>query len=152
MLSQIYPQTQHDYKYELTKDMHFAAAHFIPHNDAGMCANMHGHTYQCAVTIAGNELDYLGFLVNFQDIKMLVHKRFDHSVMNEDVAFTSQTKEKGGEPEINHWGVYPTTELVAREVHRTVQDYLDERGHGAQCVQVYLRETPTSYVVYRGGK
>ena len=30
-----------------------------------------------------------------------------------------------------------------------VQDYLSDRDNQPQCVQVYLRETPTSYVVYR---
>ena len=30
MIQQIYPVPDHPYEYELNKDMHFAAAHYIP--------------------------------------------------------------------------------------------------------------------------
>ncbi len=30
MMQQFYPQVQHSYRFELNKDMHFSAAHFIP--------------------------------------------------------------------------------------------------------------------------
>lgn len=56
MMQQIYPVTEHPYAYELNKDFQFAAAHYVPHEDAGKCQNMHGHTYFTNVTIAGDEL------------------------------------------------------------------------------------------------
>ena len=61
--------------------MHFAAAHYIPAESAGSCSEMHGHTYFANITIAGDALDETGFLVNFQQIKKLIHKRFDHKVI-----------------------------------------------------------------------
>ncbi|BBP88827.1 hypothetical protein BsIDN1_24450 [Bacillus safensis] len=69
MLSQIYPQTDHPFSFELNKDMHVSAAHFIPREDAGACSRVHGHTYTINITIAGDELDESGFLVNFSTLK-----------------------------------------------------------------------------------
>lgn len=139
MIQQIYPSTPHPFRYELNKDMQFAAAHYIPSEQAGDCAKLHGHTYFVNVTIAGNELDESGFLVNFSLIKKLIHDRFDHSLLNGHAEFADEHN-----PER-----YPTTENVARTLCEMIQEHLDDMANKPQCVQVFLRETPTSYVVYR---
>lgn len=139
MLQQIYPAANHGYVYELNKDFHFAAAHYVPAEEAGKCRELHGHTYFANVTVAGDTLDSAGFLVNFAIIKRLIHDRFDHSVLNND-------KESFSDECSNE---FPTTEVVARTICEIVQKYLDETVNKAQCVQVYLRETPTSYCIYR---
>ncbi|MFZ4450505.1 6-carboxytetrahydropterin synthase QueD [Salibacterium aidingense] len=141
MIHQFYPQVPHEYRYELNKDMQLAAAHFIPAAAAGKCANVHGHTYVINVTIAGDKLDQTGFLVDFKTIKEIVHDRFDHSLLNEDNAFAEK---ENGDPE-----TFPTTEVVARTIWETIQRELDERMNQPRCLQVLVRETPTSYVVYR---
>ncbi|MBQ6445993.1 MULTISPECIES: 6-carboxytetrahydropterin synthase QueD [Oceanobacillus] len=138
MMQQIYPVTEHPYAYELNKDFQFAAAHYVPHEDAGKCQNMHGHTYFTNVTIAGDELDHTGFLVDFKKIKDLIHKRFDHRMMNEDTKFSDQDAE-----------YFPTTEVVARTIYEIIKEYLNTLSNNPTCVQVYLRETPTSYCIYR---
>lgn len=138
MLQQIYPVTQHPYAYELNKDFQFAAAHYVPHEDAGNCQNMHGHTYFTNITIAGDKLDHTGFLVNFKQIKDLIHKRFDHRVMNEDSKFSDQDST-----------YFPTTEVVARTIYEIIQEHLDSLPNQPTCVQVFVRETPTSYCIYR---
>jgi 6-pyruvoyltetrahydropterin/6-carboxytetrahydropterin synthase len=137
-MHQIYPVTPHAYTYELNKDFHFAAAHYVPHEDAGKCQYTHGHTYFTNITIVGDELDHTGFLVNFQKIKELIHKRFDHRTLNDDDAFSDEDAD-----------YFPTSEVVAREIYKIVQEYLDTLEHKPRCIQVYLRETPTSYCVYR---
>jgi 6-pyruvoyltetrahydropterin/6-carboxytetrahydropterin synthase len=139
MIQQIYPSVNHPYRYELNKDLQFAAAHYIPTEQAGQCANMHGHTYFANVTIAGNELDENGFLVNFSLIKKLIHDRFDHTLLNEHAPLFGD-----GNPH-----QYPTTENVARTMCELVQQYLNGTVNKPRCVQVFLRETPTSYVIYR---
>ncbi|MFF2094094.1 6-carboxytetrahydropterin synthase QueD [Paenibacillus sp. NPDC058174] len=148
MMQQIYPQTPHAYCYELNKDMHFAAAHYIPTEEAGKCARLHGHTYFVNVTIAGDELDASGFLVNFSDIKKLIHDRFDHGCLNEHTELFGPALSSGHS---NSTGSvrFPTTEVVARTIAELVQMYLDGRSNRPKCIQVFLRETPTSYVVYR---
>lgn len=138
MMQQIYPVVPHPYAYELNKDFHFAAAHYIPHEDAGKCQNTHGHTYFTNITIVGDELDHTGFLVNFQKIKELIHKRFDHTTLNDDPAFSNKDAE-----------FFPSSEVVAREIYKIVQEYLDTLENQPKCIQVFLRETPTSYCIYR---
>lgn len=138
MLQQIYPSVAHDYIYELNKDFHFAAAHYIPSEEAGKCRLTHGHTYYANVTVAGDELDDSGFLVNFAMIKKLIHDRFDHTLLNEDESFDNAVPER-----------FPTTEVVARVICELVQNYLDGMPNRPKCLQVFLRETPTSYCIYR---
>lgn len=138
MLQQIYPSPTHEYEFELNKDMHFAASHYIPHKDAGACQKVHGHTYYANITIGGNQLDDSGFLINFKHIKKLIHKRFDHTLLNEDSLFSDEDPLK-----------FPTTEVVAKTVCEIIQGHLDTLEHRPVCLQVFLRETPTSYVIYR---
>ncbi|WP_102706422.1 6-carboxytetrahydropterin synthase QueD [Terribacillus saccharophilus] len=136
MIQQIYPQVQHDYSYELNKDLHFAAAHSIQHPDAGKCQQVHGHTYFANVTIAGDELDDSGFLFNFSTIKALIHKKFDHTLLNDHTDVFGKDD-------------FPTTEVMARKIYELIQQELDQLPHQPKCLQVFLRETPTSYCVYR---
>ncbi|WP_110111672.1 6-carboxytetrahydropterin synthase QueD [Bacillus sp. CGMCC 1.16541] len=139
MLQQIYPQVFHHYEYELNKDMQFAAAHFVPHKDAGKCQNIHGHTYFVNITVAGDELDESGFLVNFATLKKLVSGQFDHTLLNDHKdLFNDQ-----------HSTDFPTTEVVARKIYELIQAHLNQLKNKPVCVQVFVRETPTSYVVYR---
>jgi 6-pyruvoyltetrahydropterin/6-carboxytetrahydropterin synthase len=142
MIQQIYPQVQHDFCYELNKDMQFAAAHFVPHPLAGKCQHVHGHTYFVNVTIAGDTLDETGFLVDFKAIKDLIHAKYDHTLMNDH-------QDDFSADDANR---FPTTEVVARTICSTIQTYLDGKSNRPTCLQVFVRETPTSYVVYRPKK
>lgn len=134
MMQQFYPQVHHSYRFELNKDMHFSAAHFIPDEDAGKCQRMHGHTYHINITIGGNELDSTGFLIDFKQLKNLIHDKYDHSILNDH-------------PEFQKY--YPTTERLAEQIGKSIQDVLRTRNNRPVCLQVIVRETPTSYVVYR---
>lgn len=134
MLQQIYPSVEHPYQFELNMDFNFSAAHYIPSKDAGKCMRTHGHTYFVNITIAGDKLDHNGFLVNFSDLKQLIHDQFDHYLLNDLEPFKGKS---------------PSTEIVAQTIYTMVQDYLSNRDNQPKCVQVFLRETPTSYVVYR---
>lgn len=134
MLQQFYPQVPHSYTFELNKDMHLAAAHYIDDERAGNCQNMHGHTYFINITIAGDELDELGFLVDFKRLKQIVHKRYDHTLLNQHAEFSDRP---------------PTTEEVSRQIGEAVQAELNTLANKPVCLQVVVRETPTSYVVFR---
>lgn len=130
----IYPVAPHDFEFELNKDLHFSAAHYIDDDRAGKCKNVHGHNYVANITIVGDTLDEIGFLVNFSKLKQVITKEFDHTLLN-------------NHPQFQH--VPPTTETVARTVHTMVSEFLKEQPNTVYCLQVFLRETPTSYAVYR---
>jgi 6-pyruvoyltetrahydropterin/6-carboxytetrahydropterin synthase len=89
--------------------------------------------------VAGNELDDSGFLVNFQQLKKIVHGKFDHTLMNDHKDMFSNVNAND----------FPTTEVVARKIAEIVQAHLDTLPNRPTCVQVFVRESPTSYVVYR---
>lgn len=135
MIQQIYPPVNHNYAFELNKDMNFSAAHYIPDERAGVCSRTHGHTYFVNVTIAGNQLDEMGFLVNFRDIKTIINDTFDHTLINDLPEFQEKM---------------PSTELVAKTIFEMIDNYLNTLPHAPKILQVFLRETPTSYVIYRG--
>lgn len=135
MLQQFYPVTNHSYLYELNKDMNFAAAHFINNGSAGKCQNMHGHTYFANVTIVGNELQDDGFLVNFQELKKLVHGKYDHTVLNNHPDDFSYEE--------------PSTEVVAKTIYKNIEQTLKQYDNNPKVLQVIVRETPTSYVTYK---
>lgn len=139
MMQQIYPSVPHPFAYEINKDLQFAAAHYVPAEEAGHCRRLHGHTYFANITVAGDTLDSAGFLVNFAILKRLIHERFDHTLLNEDADhFDDKRPDR-----------FPTTEVVARTICDIIQRYLDGTDNRPRCLQVYLRETPTSYCVYR---
>ena len=67
--------------FEVTIEETFAAGHAL-RNYKGKCENVHGHNYRCQVTMAGQELDHIGLLVDFVELKRVVHSvldRMDHA-------------------------------------------------------------------------
>ncbi|MBM7840759.1 6-pyruvoyltetrahydropterin/6-carboxytetrahydropterin synthase [Alkalihalobacillus xiaoxiensis] len=134
MIHQLYPSVVHPYTFELNKDMQLAAAHYIDHKEAGKCRQLHGHTYVINLTIGGDELNELGFLVDFKTLKQTIHDRFDHTLLNEDEYFNNQP---------------PSTEKMAETIYQLVENQLLQLKNKPTCLQVFVRETPTSYVIYR---
>ncbi|WP_460991527.1 6-carboxytetrahydropterin synthase, partial [Staphylococcus aureus] len=43
----------------------------------------------------------------------------------------------------------PSTEIVAEKIYQIVKENLASLEHQPKCIQVFVRETPTSYVVFR---
>ena len=62
---------------QVTKIFHFETAHAI-HGYSGACRNIHGHSYELFVTVAGkaegdNYLPDSGFVVDFKELKQCVN-------------------------------------------------------------------------------
>ena len=58
--------------FEITIEETFAAGHAL-RNYRGKCENVHGHNYRCQVSVEGAELDEIGLLVDFVELKKVVH-------------------------------------------------------------------------------
>jgi len=71
--------------YQLTVKKRFAAAHrLIGYH--GQCAQLHGHTWQVEITVSGDRLDEKGMLLDFKELKNLVHQvieDLDHRFLND---------------------------------------------------------------------
>jgi 6-pyruvoyltetrahydropterin/6-carboxytetrahydropterin synthase len=89
--------------YELAIEDSFAAAHNLRGYE-GDCEHLHGHNWRVEVCIAAEELDELGMVLDFRQLKAglaEVLARLDHKYLNEVAPFDA---------------VNPTTENICRYV------------------------------------
>jgi 6-pyruvoyltetrahydropterin/6-carboxytetrahydropterin synthase len=71
--------------FEVTVEDSFAAGHYL-RNYRGKCENPHGHNYKVRVTLAGEELDNAGLLLDFKDLREVMRPvidRLDHQMIND---------------------------------------------------------------------
>src|SRR5579872_4917526 len=71
--------------FEVTVDDTFAAGHYL-RNYKGKCENPHGHNYKIRVTLAGEQLDKAGLLLDFKDLREVMRHvidRLDHQMIND---------------------------------------------------------------------
>lgn len=115
---------------------HFDAAHFIRGYD-GDCAKLHGHRWDVEVCISGNQLDSLGMLIDFKEVKQTIRKTFqslDHSLLNDLTPFGPQ-------------GVNPTAENLARFLFLEFKRDLRLNDNNLAWVKVY--ESPDTWAIFK---
>jgi 6-pyruvoyltetrahydropterin/6-carboxytetrahydropterin synthase len=121
--------------FEVTIEETFAAGHAL-RNYRGKCENVHGHNYRCQVTLEGAELDSNGLLVDFVELKKVVHAvldGMDHQWLNDFPPFDA---------------LNPSAENMARYIYDQVREGLTPRL-GVQVGSVKLWETDTASATYR---
>src|SRR5258708_13203367 len=57
--------------FEVSVEQTFAAGHAL-RNYKGSCEDVHGHNFRVRVTVAGEQLDFTGLLVDFLELKSLI--------------------------------------------------------------------------------
>ena len=120
--------------FEVTIEETFAAGHAL-RNYKGKCENVHGHNYRCQVSIAGAELNEIGLLVDFVELKKALHAvidRMDHQWLNELPPFDK---------------LNPSAENMARFIYEEVAAILPVPS-GAAIQSVRLWETDTCSATY----
>ena len=121
--------------FEVTIEETFAAGHAL-RNYRGKCENVHGHNYRCQVTLEGEQLDDIGLLVDFVELKRAVHSvldRMDHQWLNEFPPFDA---------------INPSAENMAKYIHDQVSAGLPARKN-FRIAAVKLWETDTCSATYR---
>ena len=81
---------QEVFLFEVTVEDSFAAGHYL-RNYRGKCEKPHGHNYKVRITLAGEQLDKAGLLLDFKDLREVmkhVIDRLDHQMINELEPFT----------------------------------------------------------------
>lgn len=77
--------------FEISKDHHFSYSHQLEGlPDEHPCSRLHGHNAIVRVTLASDELDSVGFVVDYGEMKPLfnwVDEQFDHRHLNDRVEF-----------------------------------------------------------------
>jgi 6-pyruvoyltetrahydropterin/6-carboxytetrahydropterin synthase len=121
--------------FEVMIERNFSSAHQL-RGYKGKCENLHGHNYKIEIYARGRELDNIGLLVDFSELKTAadeVVQYLDHRNINELPPF---------DVELN-----PSAENLARYILERVASRVgDER---VQVYKVRCFETPTSIATYQ---
>jgi 6-pyruvoyltetrahydropterin/6-carboxytetrahydropterin synthase len=121
--------------FEVMIERNFSSAHQL-RGYKGKCENLHGHNYKIEIYARGRELDNIGLLVDFGELKEAadeVVQYLDHRNINELSPF---------DVELN-----PSAENLARYIlERVAARVGDER---VQIYKVRCFETPTSIATYQ---
>lgn len=122
--------------FTIFKDYTFAAAHVI-RGHQGKCRFMHGHNYRVRVHVSASELDDIGMVVDFADLKKHVHDvlgPFDHQVINEIPPFDERNT---------------TAELLSQYAFEEVDRRLVEaEGGRVRATRVEVWENDSSCAIY----
>ena len=120
--------------YEVMIERNFSSAHQL-RGYKGKCENLHGHNYKIEIFAKGAELNNIGLLIDFVDLKKAaddVVKYFDHRNINELPPFDE---------------LQPSAENLAKYVlERVSRQVSDDR---VQIYKVRCFETPTSVATYQ---
>jgi 6-pyruvoyltetrahydropterin/6-carboxytetrahydropterin synthase len=121
--------------FEVMIERNFSSAHQL-RGYKGKCENLHGHNYKIEIFARGRELDHIGLLVDFGELKTAaddIVTYLDHRNINELPPFDA---------ELN-----PSAENLARYIlERVAAQVGDER---VQVYKVRCYETPTSVATYQ---
>ena len=122
--------------FEVTVEDTFAAGHYL-RNYKGKCENPHGHNYKVRVTLAGQQLDKAGLLLEFKDLRDVMRQvidRLDHRMINDLEPFTT---------------VNPSAENLAKYFYDETNGKLKSATNGRVFVtDVTIFETDTTTAKY----
>ena len=111
------------------KEFHFDSAHYLPLTpESNKCHHLHGHTFHLKVSVSADDVDELGWIVDFGDIKTVVNpvlKMLDHKCLNDIEGLEN-----------------PTCENVARWIYKKLKVQLSGLS------SIHVKETVSSGCIY----
>jgi len=121
--------------YELTIEGSFASAHQL-RGYKGKCENLHGHNWRVELTVAGSELNEIGLLIDFHDLKRILKEvldRLDHKNINDVKPFNREN---------------PSSENIARFIALEIEILMNNEAPDLQIASVTVWESATSRCRY----
>ncbi len=118
--------------YKLCVESDFSAAHRLV-NYPGACQRLHGHNWKIKATVAAEELNELGMVIDLYELKQKLDDclcQFDHRVLNEVQPFDK---------------INPTSENLAKYIYEYYEKQLPEN---VNLFQIELFETEKFSVIY----
>ncbi len=116
---------------EIYKEFTLEAAHRLPGVPPGhKCGRLHGHSWKCALHVAGEIDPVAGWVMDFAAIKKIfapTYELLDHNYLNEIEGLEN-----------------PTSEVLARWIWRRLKPDLPS------LCRVVINETCTSGCIYQG--
>jgi len=117
--------------YEVKVQSSFSSAHKLK-GYKGKCEELHGHNWKIEVSASSAELDSIGMVVDFKDIKILLNsvlQELDHKFLNDLECFSK---------------INPTSENIAKYIH----DKINGLDQGVKVNSVTVWETDTASATY----
>ena len=114
--------------YELKIVSQFAAAHQL-RNFRKKCEQLHGHNWKVEVFLRSDQLDSVGLVRDFGEIKAATHQvlsELDHRFLNELEPFREQN---------------PSSELIARYLFQRLSEQLNTGSTRVSRVSVWESDT-----------
>ena len=81
----------------IKKTMEISGSHYLRLSHQSKCENLHGHNWIVTVYCKAKELNDDGMVVDFTEVKQLVHGRLDHQDLNSVLSFNPTAEN------IAHW-------------------------------------------------
>ena len=128
----------------VSREIHFCYGHRLL-NYRGKCRHLHGHNGKVLITIAASGLDKQGMVLDFGEIRRVVHQWIDENldhrmILHRNDPVVAVLKE-AGEP-MYLLDRNPTAENIAKVVF----DFAVAQGY--PVVEVRFWETPSCYATY----
>jgi len=120
-------------KFILKTLLDFAAAHTL-RGYPGDCSKLHGHNWKIEVEIIGSELNEIGMVIDFKEIKKHakeIIKELDHTYLNDHPHFNEQN---------------PTAENIACYLFRKIQERI--QTDSVKMHQITVWENDRNCVIY----
>lgn len=119
--------------YEVTIIKSFSAAHLLA-DIGGKCEALHGHNFKVEITVAAEQLNNIGILVDFRFLKKIlgeVLEELDHKHLNALTDFT---------------GINPSAENIAKYIFEKMDARV--KSAGVNMVRVKIWESENAAVTY----
>lgn len=141
--------------YSVSKEFTFCAAHRII-GHSGKCNKLHGHGYRATVQFGTRDLNPLGMVVDFQNIKdqigTWINAHWDHNtLLNGDDQDLIAAVSKLQQPYLFAPGTEPTAEVMARELHKICERFVQSIPREVWVVSVRIDETDSCSASYSKG-
>jgi 6-pyruvoyltetrahydropterin/6-carboxytetrahydropterin synthase len=130
--------------FSVTREITFCYGHRLLNHD-GKCRHLHGHNGRAHITLATEQLDRMGMVVDFSVLKRVVggwiDQALDHKMLlhHDDPALPALRAQ--GEP-VFVMDVNPTAENIARLIFEFTA------SQGFPVVEVRLWETDSAFATY----
>ena len=124
--------------FQVSVEETFSAGHAL-RGYKGKCENPHGHNYRVRVTLEGPQLDGIGLLVDFTQVKQVLREvisGLDHQFINDLEPFRI---------------VNPSAENLAKYFFEETSRGVRELPPGARITEITVWETDTASAQYRPG-
>jgi 6-pyruvoyltetrahydropterin/6-carboxytetrahydropterin synthase len=133
--------------HKVTKELQFCYGHRLLNYD-GKCRYLHGHNGRVQIELSADQLDALGMVRDFTEIKEVIQtwldEQLDHKMLLRHDDPILPTLQKMGEP-VFLFKINPTAEAIAQVIY----DFA--RSKDFPVSEVRMWESNGSFATYRSG-